>query len=348
MRGKVAIVAVISAGVVGSLSTGVASAATETVYADAPPSAQKLLMHYGASINNFLPGTVTIHRGDTVKFLNEGFHTIDLPRKGGSDLAFLVPSGTATGSNDAAGGPFWFNGRPKLGFNPGLLAPSGPKAYDGSTRIDSGAPSGGPVKPFNVTFTKTGTYKYFCDVHPGMVGYVVVKAKSKKVPTPAQDAAAAATQLKADEASAKKLATTKVAANHVSLGVSDAQGVEDYAMFPATLRVKAGTVVTFSMSPNSREDHSATFGPAAELTTLANSFMGPAPAPQAVYPSSPGQPIPLGATSHGDGFANTGLLDEDKATRSIPSSGRIRFTQAGTYHFICVIHAFMTGTVVVN
>jgi plastocyanin len=348
MRGKVASLAAISAGVVGSLSTGVASAATETVYADAPPAAAKLLQRYGAAINNFLPGTVTIHQGDTVKFLNEGFHTIDLPRKGGSDLSFLVPSGTATGSNDAAGSPFWFNGRPKLGFNPTLFAPSGPKNYDGTTRIDGGIALNGPPKPLNVTFTKTGTYKYFCDVHPGMVGYVVVKAKSKKVPTPAQDAVAAATQIKADEASAKKLATTKLSANHVSLGVSNAQGVEDYAMFPATLHVKAGTVVTFLMSPNSHEDHTATFGPAAELAALANSFMGPSPVAQAVYPSGPGQPIPLGATSHGDGFANTGLLDEDKTTTTIPSSGRIRFTQAGTYHYICAVHNFMKGTVVVN
>ena len=38
-------------------------------------------------------------------------------------------------------------------------------------------------------FTKAGIYKYFCNVHPGMVGFVVVKPKGQKIPTAKQDAA---------------------------------------------------------------------------------------------------------------------------------------------------------------
>ncbi|MEA2146847.1 MAG: hypothetical protein QOG59_2434, partial [Solirubrobacteraceae bacterium] len=31
-----------------------------------------------------------------------------------------------------------------------------------------------------------------------------------------------------------------------------------------------------------------------------------------------------------------------------PVSAQIKFTQAGTYHYICLIHPFMQGTVVVK
>lgn len=35
---------------------------------------------------------------------------------------------------------------------------------------------------FSFTFTKPGTYKYFCSVHPKMVGAIVVADSSKKQP----------------------------------------------------------------------------------------------------------------------------------------------------------------------
>lgn len=35
---------------------------------------------------------------------------------------------------------------------------------------------------FSFTFTKPGTYKYFCSVHPKMVGAIVVAGSSKKQP----------------------------------------------------------------------------------------------------------------------------------------------------------------------
>ena len=50
--------------------------------------------------------------------------------------------------------------------------------YDGSHFLSSGL--GGPTDPtqevtYSVTFTKPGTYKYACLVHPQMVGEVVVQ-----------------------------------------------------------------------------------------------------------------------------------------------------------------------------
>jgi plastocyanin len=121
-------------------------------------------------------------------------------------------------------------------------------------------------------------------------------------------------------------------------------------MFPAQLKVKAGTVVSFSMSPDSREVHTATFGPADYLNTLSSAIGLPTPDAQAaLYPSSnpAAGPIQLSQTSHGNGFGNTGGLDRDPTT-PLPSTERIDFTQPGVYHFQCLIHPFMHGTIVVQ
>ena len=88
-----------------------------------------------------------------------------------------------------------------------------------------------------------------------MIGYVDVRAKGKPVPTHKQDAATLTKALTTDILAAEKLTHAKQPANHVSLGLSTSKGVELYAMFPSKLSVKAGTVVTFSMSPHSREVH---------------------------------------------------------------------------------------------
>ena len=102
------------------------------------------------------------------------FHSIDLPSKGGTDLPFIMPTDTtAAGITDFAGNPFWLNGQPNLGVRHEALAASGAQTYDGSARADSGLPVGRPAA-FKLTFTKPGSYAYYCDLHYGMRGIVVV------------------------------------------------------------------------------------------------------------------------------------------------------------------------------
>ncbi len=342
-----------------------ATAATKVVFAGTPPQTKalagkllgkrvKALGQDAPEINAFSNQRVTIHQGDSVKWvgLSANFHTVDIPKKGGQDLPLIVGGATATGVNDAAGDPFWFNGIvPSLGFNPLLLSHTGGVTYNGSSRIDSGLPVF-PKAPntLKVKFTRPGVYRYFCDIHPGMIGYVVVRPKSKPVPTAKQDATALTKQLTTDILGAAKLLKVKQPKDHVSLGVSTSQGVELLAMFPAQLKVKAGTVVSFSMSTHSREVHTASFGPQPYLTELSNAIGLPTPDAQtALYPSSSpaAGPIQLTPTSHGNGFANTGGLDRDSTT-PLPASGKIDFTTPGVYHFQCLIHPFMHGTIVVQ
>jgi plastocyanin len=198
-----------------------------------------------------------------------------------------------------------------------------------------------------VTFTRAGTYKYFCDIHPGMVGVVVVKAPGAPIPSATQDAKTVRKQVDAVLAAAKRLARTKIGGNRVSLGLSGPGGLEFFGMFPAKLKVKRGAVVTFSMPVGTREAHTATFGPSAALKSLQSAFNGPAPPQIGFYPSAPTQPIQLGPTSHGNGFANTGVLDRDPTT-PLPASSRIKFLRAGTYKFVCLLHNNMFGTIVVR
>jgi plastocyanin len=342
-----------------------AQARTVTVYTGPPPNADKLVpasarlsasfkAKYNPNVNAFFPQKVTIHVGDTVSFIRGMMpHTVDIPPVGGQDLPLLVPGGLTSGVKDAAGNPFWFNGKvPSLSLNPLLLA-NGPTkvTYNGTKRVDSGFFLGkGSAPAFDVTFTKAGVYKVFCDIHYGMTGTVAVLPKSKPVPSAAQAQTALEGQLIRDLKALKAAAKIKPAANTVSVGSAGPGGAELFTMFPATLHIKVGTVVTFSVSRDTREVHTVTFGSKAYLTQLANGFLSnPLLTQQDLYPSdNPALgPIALSPSSHGNDFANTGGLDQDPTT-PLPASGKIVFTTPGTYHYICLIHPFMRGTIIVH
>ena len=239
---------------------------------------------------------------------------------------------------------------PNIGFNPVLFGSSGGHTYNGSARIDSGLPLG-PPRSFKVKFTKPGIYHYFCDVHYGMQGTVVVLAKSKHVPSAKQDTKTLKKVEAAYVANAILVDKTTAPANSVSLGASGPGGLEVFAMFPSSLQVKKNTTVTFFMSQKTRETHTATFGdtsPGGYVYNLAKTaFNSPVIDPRGAYPSDVPMPISLNKTSHGNGFANTGALDRDSTTPQQPSA-QITFTQPGTYNFVCLIHPFMHGTIVVK
>lgn len=342
--------------VVLGATAAVAKPITKVVYAGPPPILRQIapkyvsrsfVRTYQPDINAFFNHRTTINVGDTVSFRLQGFHTVDLPGSSGTDLPLILPGATLGNVLDAAGNPFWFSNKlPSLGFNPMLFSRSHKLTYNGRRRIDSGLPVAPPLfKPLNVRFTKAGVYKFFCDVHPGMVGFIVVKPKGAAIPSAAQDKAALIAQAIRDIKAAKRAARAKVPADTISVGKSAPGGVELFNMFPATLTVPAGTHVTFKMSRFSRETHTASFGPIPYLMSLSKSFQGPVPSPIAIYPSD--MSLTESLTSHGNGFASTGALDNDPTTPQ-PSSTTIDFTQPGTYHFMCLIHPFMRGTIIVK
>ncbi|UGS39198.1 cupredoxin domain-containing protein [Capillimicrobium parvum] len=337
-----------------------ASAATKTVNMGLPVKAQKTFNEQlGSDVNAFFPRVTTIHVGDSVRFAPTGFHTFDFPASGGQPLPLFSPTGQkVSGSLDAAGTPFWFNGQDAVGFTPALGPPGlfGKSVkYNGSARVESGLPLANNPPVITVRFTKPGRYTYYCDVHPGMKGLVIVKPKGRKVPSARADARRLARQLRNAKRVAAGLSGQAPPSGTVDVGNSGPGGVEYFGFLPQTQTVSTGTTLVFRMSPGSYDVHTATAGPGdpeqqpdSYLGKLAATFEAPVLDPIAVYPSDPPTPTPtLTPTTHGNGFWNTGVMDASSAT-ALPSQGSVTFTAPGQYEFYCLIHPFMHGTVVVR
>ena len=328
-----------------------AEAATKTVYMGNPPSAAKTLGNLRADVNAYFPSTITVRRGDKVRFVPSGLHTVDLVR--GSNPVPLVTGGSpVAGARDASGLPFWFNGQPDLQVSPALLNIVFGKtfSYNGTGEIQSGLPPFGS-KPLTVKFTKTGSFTYYCNVHPGMRGTVNVIAG--KAPSAKADAKAVKKQINAAVKDARKLQTALVAKNQVLLGNSSRSGVEILSMFPGEMTVPVGTTLTFSISRWSLAAHTATTGPGDPFTEpesflgrISASIQSPPFDEAGVYPSDPrGAPALLTPNLHGNGFWSSGFMDVTGSTPQ-PKNQQVKIVAPGTYTFYCMLHPFMR--VVVN
>jgi plastocyanin len=330
-----------------------AQGATKDMFAGTPPKGLLKGVPEFATDNAFYAKRVTIHKGDSVSFKIVGFHNIYLPKKGDPipELFAVDPSNPVAGVKDAAGADFWFNGQPTLGINPRAAAPVGGKSYDGSEAVGSGLPLAGPPKPLKVKFPKKGKYTVLCLVHPGMKGTIVVKGKKAHIPTKKQDRK----RIKQQTTAATKLAKKLVAGQGVPSGLTvkagnDKNGVALINFFPGKKTVKVGQQVTFTMSNKSTETHNVAFAPEAYAQELAQAFIGPAGLDaRTVYPSQPpGTPLVVDGTVHGNGFVNTGVLDDVKST-PLPKSATVSFSKPGTYQYFCIVHgAEMKGAIKVT
>jgi plastocyanin len=349
-----------------------AQALTKQVYMGLPPKPQAKFIDpkYNTDAIDFFPHTATIHVGDSIKFAATAFHNVDIPARGKKPVDLLVPKAPISGSVDAAGNPYWFNGLPNFGFNPALISGHPPINYDpfktakgkgrfftytGAKGVASPIPFEDNPKPLTVKFAKAGKYTYYCDLHPGMKGVVRVVGKSHKIPSSRADAKALKAQIDRDFKIAKGLNKTPMPPNVISVGYAGADGVEFFGYLPTTTTVPVGTTVKFQMSPKSYESHTATTGPGdpikdpnSYLGVIAASFFSPQFVPQGVYPSEPfGTTATLTQTSHGNAFWNSGALD-NVAGSPQPTSNSVTFAAAGTYQFYCMVHPQMHGTVIVQ
>ncbi len=162
----------------------------------------------GADILAFAPQTLKVHRGDSVTWKFSPVHNVHFVAQpvdqivpmtiDGKDALVLNPviiiPNAQTG--DSA----------KPGMNTGLLGdPSGPTDFTGVIDLAPGTytylspgpaliPSGksddeftgqelssgllNPTQSFELKFPKAGVYKYYCGIHPGHIGTIVVLPKS--------------------------------------------------------------------------------------------------------------------------------------------------------------------------
>jgi plastocyanin len=337
-----------------ALVPATAQARTKSVTMGTPLTSQPTFQRALSDVNDFFPHGVRIHVGDNVRFVPTSFHTVNFPAKGQDPLPLIAPAGTISGVNDAANQSFWFNGQANLQFNPALIPGLYGKklTFKAAKGLESGLPLSNAPRPFTVKFTKAGKYTYFCNVHPGMKGTVTVLKKGKRIPTAKQDRKSVKAQVKRDLKIAKALPKQNVPAGTIDVGNSGPHGVEYFGMLPGTLTVPVGTTLNFRMGKVSFDVHTATFGPgdperdpASYLGQLSASFQGTSLDQRAVYPSeSPGTTATLTPALHGNGFWNSGVMDNASAT-PLPSSNRVTFGAPGTYNYYCMIHPFMHGVI---
>ena len=332
-------------------------AAQKSVDMGTPRASQRAFLRIGTDVNDFFPHRVTIRAGDRVRFVPTALHTVNLPARGGGKLPLILPTGQkVAGAVDAAGAPFFFNGQDQVGFNPRLLTSNFGKrrTYTGSSQVLSGLPLARRPQPMTVRFPRTGTFRYFCDLHLGMTGIVRVVGSRRRVPSAREDRASVREQVASTLRTARSLVrNSRQPANTVDVGLEGRGRANFFGFAPARLTVPTGTTVTFREGARS-ETHTATFGPgnpASEPTSylgqIAGSLESPAFDPRAVYPSDPGPAAPFTPTYHGNGFWNSGALDRDPGT-PLPTSNTVRFSAPGTFTVYCLIHPFMRGTVTVQ
>lgn len=350
--------AAVAAVVVGVLGLpGPAHAATKSVQMGLPPAAQKTIGEkYNSDVNQYFPNSVAIHRGDSVRFVPVGFHTVHFLGRSGKAVPILIRTGkTVAGVNDEAGTPFGFSGLPEIAFNEALFATSKlgkTLVYTGVRELQSGPPNSEKPKPLTVRFPRAGLFPFVCDIHPGMKGFVRVAGKGKPIPSAAADARRVKTQLAKALSVAKSLGAAKAAPYTVDVGRAR-RGVNLFGFVPSTLTVAVGTTVTFKAGYGNPEVHTASTGPGnpekepkSYLGTIAASYEADgSPDPRGFYPSDPGAtPVGLTPTLHGNGFWSTGVID-GLAQTPVGTSSAVTFAAPGTYQFYCLIHTFMHLTV---
>jgi plastocyanin len=187
-----------------------------------------------------------------------------------------------------------------------------------------------------------------------MTGRVRVVSSRLRVPSEAQNRAAATTELNSLARQARTAAAAPAkGANIVDLGRAPAgRRFTINAFFPNAINVKVGSTVSFTMAgQNANEIHTITL--VGSLTRAQLPFVDNQGNvnPEAAYPSDPPNAFPpYAGTNHGVGFLNAGLHDNDAATPAaqVPPNGAIQFNAAGTFQLKCLVHDGMDATVTVT
>ena len=317
-----AVLALIAAGGAGLIfgnSPGVSAAAKYTVFAGGGRA--------GISVDAFRPGVVNVNVGDTVDFTNpfEEIHTVTfLAGKKIPELIDAVP-------------PAEPRSPPTLRIHPDASKVVKADSFDGSAWFNSGILGKG--QSFSVTFKKGGSFQLVCIVHPFMTATVNVLPEGTYVAPQAQRDAEAATILdnvyRAGDAAAARLRAveSKTATGSNWTLTFPPPGNLPYAVnrfVPSRLSIGVGDTVTWDNNVEG-PPHTAT-------------FLGGTPAPAPITPTASGDlvippNVAFGTpqkTYDGTGYANSGIIAREPP---LPTSYSLTFTRAGTYSYICILHA---------
>ena len=308
---------------------------------DAAPQSFVVIAGAGApaqvDVMDFAPHTLKIHRGDTVTWFMAGFHNVDFNTQ--PQPLVIAPE---------------VDGKPTPQLNPAAVYPNIPDkgVYTGGV-----ASSGLPVIPnASPTFTLTfdvapGTYNYYCDVHPGMMGEIVVVPDDQPIPSPTEASTQGLMELGKnisdgtaafDQALTASQDQMTAGADGATVQMGKMVGLVSLdAFFPYTVTIRAGQSVTWTMEDHTMELHTVTSLP---LPSDEEEFLPQAPQgnnPPAILLGPVAAPsTPSGSTIHAGDTFNSGLMMMGK-------SYTLTFADPGVYPYGCFLHDGMLGVVVV-
>jgi plastocyanin len=334
-----------------------AAAADHVVYAGAPlPEARTLPR--SLEVVGFSPRHLTIHEGDTVTWRFTGsLHMVTLPTTDGQRPLFgwVDPSRPVTG-RDAAGAPFWWSGQPTQFVPTAAAERDDARPFDGTSVRNSGLPAqdGTTTKPYRLRFVKQGVFTVLCIVHPTMSMTVTVVPRGQPLEPASVVAKRARSELRETVALAGRLNRTAAPPAGTVYAGYDAGDVSLLKFFPGVATVRAGRSLDFVLK-SVKESHTITFGPEPLRRTIREHIVErvTSPALGSIWafnplifsPSDPEAAFPAyDGRNHGDGYLNTGALDNDPLT-PYDDRQRIRFTRRGTFLYECTIHPGMTAKV---
>jgi plastocyanin len=349
---------ILASALVALAAAGPANAKPWVVWAGAPSDPPADVRAVMPTLNQFIPSRLQIHVGDKVTFKSREFHTATfLGSTPASQMPLVMPDPATHygGILDALGAPFWFDGGPpRFVYNPDAFQAVGSAIVADDSVHSSGNFAFISNHQYTFTFTKPGTYKVVCLVHPEMKATVVVRPKRAKIATRAKVATAVLRQINQSWKTARSLQSLRPAdATTVYAGAGSTTAL--MAFLPRKLTVRAGTTVTWvENSPG--EVHNMAFGDESYILALIAGLdqfpVGPGAPNQAnpftVFGSDPGPSYIHTGSNHGNGFLATPPIDKDPAS-PLPESFAVKFTKPGTYHYFCMIHGKeMSGDVVVT
>jgi len=322
----VAVIAVVLGAAVGALSGALAQ--------DAEPQAFTIQAGaYGPGnieVLAFAPQSLQVHRGDTVTWSINGFHNVRFANEP-VDL-IIVPE---------------VDGQPQPQINPAVAFPT---IQSGATYSGGEANSGlpGPDVPPVLTLTidmEPGTYSYLCDVHPGMLGVIVVEPDETAIVSPADTALQASNEFNGSvQATYATLLEVEAAsmegdATQVSAGVGGTGRATINQFLPFTTTISAGESVTWTNPSDSVEPHLVGWPPVRGQDVAPMEVEGGPPI-LAMGPTL-AMTVPTDSTiTPGQAF-NSGII--------LPGqSYTLTFAEPGIYSYTCNIHPGMNGTVVVQ
>jgi plastocyanin len=264
----------------------------------------------------FYPASITIDAGDSVQWT--------FPTGEPHTVTFLGPRSAPPPPTD-----------------PSVPAPAGGASYDGSTYTSSGFVLLG--KTYSLQFNKPGTYVYYCLLHHGMQGTIIVNPAGTAYPqTQSALTAQGSTTASADLAQAASAVTQfpyPPGGPHLAAGISYGlqtgtnilssvvRFLDGPSVTSTSVTIPVGTSVTWT-NVSSNFPHTVTFGIAGSPFPALNPFAPPSG----------------GTTYDGTALVNSGPLFPG-------ASYTLTFTRTGTFTYHCIFHddtENMIGTVIVQ